>query len=694
MKTPSKEIALPSAQITKKVLLLTSFLVLLAVRSLFAQETIAKPIIKPVARAVVNFKELAAREIMLPRPTGAIKGKVPNEVEYEEPHSTYVSPEPDKPTNVNRISVVSPSPVLDYEGAPDEAQGGGTSGTWNIPPDTYGAVGLDKVFTTLNNNYRILNKATGASLSLVSMPSFWSSLGTDGAGAFDPRVIYDPYNNRWILAAVSNGGASSSRVLLGISTTHDPQGTYNLFAFDPDAGSTLWADFPMLGFNKNWVAISVNLFTIAGGTFSSGTVYAIDYPTLLTGSATGTAFTGIAAASGGFCMHPATTYSSSESTLYLVSHLSSGGATYKQSTITGTPSVPTLTIGATKTRTGGGWATSGGNIMPQQCLSSCPGTLVFVDPGDQFHRNNVVFRNGAVWYSQTVRLPAVSPTHTLAQWTKLTASTGDYADGGRIEVPTATSSNGEHWYGHPSVAVNSTDDVLFGFAKGESDGYIGAAYAMRLSTDAAGTTEDVYIYKDGLDYYEKDFGSGRNRWGDYSHSVIDPVDDASFWTLQEYAKLRAAPTVGGSTSKWGTWWAKVVPNACLSAVASGSWSVAGTWGCGGVPTSTKHVSIISGHNVTLDVNPSAASITVNSGGTLTISSARILSCKLIVYGTLNITGGKLTLGSNDVFLAEGATLTGASSTSYFVTNSTGKLTKIIPGGSSFEFPVSPNTTSY
>jgi hypothetical protein len=206
--------------------------------------------------------------------------------------------------------------------------------------------------------------------------------------------------------------------------------------------------------------------------------------------------------------------------------------------------------------------------------------------------------------------------------------------------------------------------------------------------------EDPVVYQDGQDYYEKDFGGGRYRWGDYSHTMVDPIDDASFWTIQEYARPRAAPTVGGSDSKWGTWWAKVAPNACLSIVASGNWNTSGTWGCGSVPDATKNVNIMSGQNVTLDVDPLAASITVNSGGTLTVSTSRTLSCKLIVYGTLNITGGKLTLGTNDVFLSQGATLTGVSTTSYFVTNGTGKVTKIIGAGTSFEFPIAPNATSY
>ena len=41
------------------------------------------------------------------------------------------------------------SPFTNFQGAIDEAVGGGPSGTFTIPPDTMGAVGLDKVITVL-----------------------------------------------------------------------------------------------------------------------------------------------------------------------------------------------------------------------------------------------------------------------------------------------------------------------------------------------------------------------------------------------------------------------------------------------------------------------------------------------------------------------------------------------------------------
>ena len=74
---------------------------------------------------------------------------------------------------------------------------------------------LDRVVTHVNNNYRVHDKATGAALSTVSINTFWASTGA--TGVFDPRVQYDPYNHRWLAAAVSNAQTANSSVLMGVS---------------------------------------------------------------------------------------------------------------------------------------------------------------------------------------------------------------------------------------------------------------------------------------------------------------------------------------------------------------------------------------------------------------------------------------------------------------------------------------------
>src|SRR5262249_41196802 len=93
-------------------------------------------------------------------------------------------------------------------------------------------------------------------------------------------------------------------------------------------------------------------------------------------------------------------------------------------------------------------------------------------------------------------------------------------------------------------------------------------YAYRFAADAAGTLRDPQIYKAGEDYYHKDFGAGRNRWGDYARAQVDPSDDQSLWVVSEYAKARVGtddgPT-GSNSSRWSTWWARVGPAVTIGA---------------------------------------------------------------------------------------------------------------------------------
>ena len=69
---------------------------------------------------------------------------------------------------------------------------------------------------------------------------------------------------------------------------------------------------------------------------------------------------------------------------------------------------------------------------------------------------NMVYRNGSLYCCQTVGLPAgrqpPNIERTAAQWVQANAS-GDYQQGGRVEDPTATQTNGGNWYAYPSLSV-------------------------------------------------------------------------------------------------------------------------------------------------------------------------------------------------------------------------------------------------
>jgi hypothetical protein len=117
--------------------------------------------------------------------------------------------------------------------------------------------------------------------------------------------------------------------------------------------------------------------------------------------------------------------------------------------------------------------------------------------------------------------------------------------------------------------VNRRGDVAVGFASGAASRFQGAYYTGRLAGDPAGTMQPAGTLAAGLDWYVRTFtagSTGRNRWGDYTGTVVDPADDCTFWHFNEYAITQTpmgagmgCTTVGGTTecgnyrNRWGNW---------------------------------------------------------------------------------------------------------------------------------------------
>jgi subtilisin-like proprotein convertase family protein len=529
-----------------------------------AQSTIPGTPVSPAAAAVVNFSELARQQAR----TAPVWGEpqpliIPNMLHPEEPAAPIAPSRSVLPSEVIQPSAPSPSPGTSFAGLDDIPKVG--SGFIVIPPDTDGAVGLTRVMSGLNNNYRIQNKASGAVLSTVSIDTFWSASG--GSGFFDPKMLFDPINQRWIVVALSDSSSTNSSVVIGVSQTSDPSGSYFLFRVDADASNLNWADFPSVGFNKNWVAVNVNMFSIGSGMYQNSKMLVVDYAQLRAGTFSGSFLTGT-----GFCSSPAATYSSTESTLYVVTHISSGGGSYSLDTVTGSVGSPVYTAGTSKSR-GLTWTQPGGQILPQAaplsgasvCSPPCP-----LETQDSQVRGTPVVRDGSIYYAQTIGLPSGGGlTHTAVLWTKLSVATGNVADGGLVEDATATSNNGGKWYAYPHIAVNQLGDIILGFSQFSSSQHPSAGYTYHDHTDGAGTMRDPLIFKVGEDYYHKTFSGTRNRWGDYSKAQVDPSNDTDLWVLQEYAKARVGTddgNTGSNSSRWGTWWSSIstAPNIVLT----------------------------------------------------------------------------------------------------------------------------------
>ena len=159
---------------------------------------------------------------------------------------------------------------------------------------------------------------------------------------------------------------------------------------------------------------------------------------------------------------------------------------------------------------------------------------------------------------------------------------------------------------YPSIAVNESGTIVIGFS-GSSPSTFASDYAV--TGTFAGTTTTLgspQVIKAGTGPYFISDGS-RNRWGDYSEVVLDPVDHQTFWSVQEWSS-----TVGGvGNSNWSTQFTAFGIQQTVTDVSSTTPN--GTYGVG----ATIAVTVGFTNPVVVTGTPQLA---LNSGGTATYAS--------------------------------------------------------------------------
>jgi hypothetical protein len=110
----------------------------------------------------------------------------------------------------------------------------GTVGNFT-PPDPSGAAGPNHYVQAVNCAYRIYDKTGKALINALNLSKLWSGSADDG----DPIVLYDRFADRWFIQQFQQTG---NKILIAISTTADPTGTYYTYTFVPD--SKQFPDYP------------------------------------------------------------------------------------------------------------------------------------------------------------------------------------------------------------------------------------------------------------------------------------------------------------------------------------------------------------------------------------------------------------------------------------------------------------------
>ena len=133
-------------------------------------------------------------------------------------------------------------------------------GMAGVPNDNTMAISNDGfIVSAINTTVTILNEQ-GERLGFKTL--YGMTAGQLGLldRYYDPKVIYDPLSDRFILVFLEGSTSSDTRIVVGFTETNDPTQTWNFYALNgrPLGGST-WSDYPIIAHNKTDLFITVNL---------------------------------------------------------------------------------------------------------------------------------------------------------------------------------------------------------------------------------------------------------------------------------------------------------------------------------------------------------------------------------------------------------------------------------------------------
>ncbi|NTW25446.1 MAG: fibronectin type III domain-containing protein [Lentimicrobium sp.] len=410
------------------------------------------------------------------------------------------------------------APIVNFEG----------QATSSYPPDCNGTAGPNHYMQTVNTTYAIYNK-TG---TLLAGPTNMNLLFGSVAGATcndgDPLIQYDEQANRWVAVEFSLCG-SNDLMLVAVSSTNDPTGTWYQYSFDV----TDTPDYEKIGVWQDGYYMGTN-------TGSGNDIYVMERSKMLNGQpAQMVAFDNPWRPGSGFlCVPPLDNDGASAPAgmpgmfIAFNDDAVAGGTDqlwlYELAVNWTTPSSSTfnrvqqLNVTAFDSQFTPSWDDI---TQPNsQKLDGVPQVIMNAPQYRNFgsyqtivccHTVDVDATNhaGIRWYE--LRKTPPSTTWTIRQQ-------GTFA-------PDIHS----RWMG--SIMLNGSGKIGMGYSISSSTIYPGIRYC--------GQSASAYAIASGvMDIPEEIIHNGTvaqisyNRWGDYALLSVDPTDDQTFWFTSEYVK--------------------------------------------------------------------------------------------------------------------------------------------------------------
>jgi hypothetical protein len=405
-----------------------------------------------------------------------------------------------------------------------------------VPPDSMGAVGPTQYLVTVNGRFRSFSKTTGLADGALNVDPdvFFGSVRSDNTS--DPRVRYDRLSGRWFITMIDVNG-TNNRILIAVSSGSTIASASSFTFFDIPSDTTAparvtsdFADYDTLGIDAKALYIGTNVFA-GTGAFKGTDAYVIRKSSVLAGGPiVVTVFRNLAIGTGEGPFTPQGADNpdpnATEGAFIGVSNAFFGELVLRRvSDPGGTPSISSnilITVPST--------------AFPLAAPQT--GSAKTLDALDD-RLFAATFRNGSLWTAHNIGVNssgvASSPTRTAVRWYELrgipTGQTPSIFQSGTIFDGAASN---PRFFLIPSVMVSGQGHAAFGFSTSGASEHPNAATVGRLVGGALGTVGTTQLYTNSSSTYGPQ-ASTIQRWGDYSFTSLDPVDDMTMWTVQEFS---------------------------------------------------------------------------------------------------------------------------------------------------------------
>lgn len=414
------------------------------------------------------------------------------------------------------------------------------------PPDPAGDVGPNHYVAMTNLFFSIFDKAGNELLGPLANNTVWDQFGgaCEAENSGDPIVLYDQISDRWLLSQFTSAGPDYYNCI-AISTTPDPTGTYYRWAIrNNGSGSDLFPDYPKYGVWSDGFYISTRDF--GPSSYDGVGVYALERDDMISGNPNPAIIYFFVDRSTdpwqvGDGLLPAdidgSTMPPIDSPQYFVGTMDDNGpygaandalSIWEFDADFNNPGNSTFTRTALV------------NMTPYDTIFPCGGSRACIDQLGTTNKIDIQSYRQRPLHRLAYRNFGTHESLVTNQSVESSANIGGIR---WWEIRDPNNNPTIHQEGTYGPGANDGISRWMGSIAQDAEGNMGLAYSAssaainpairftgRLASDPLGQMDRT----EGSIYEGTGSATASQRWGDYTSTNIDPVDDCTFWHVNEY----------------------------------------------------------------------------------------------------------------------------------------------------------------